>query len=149
MTELADEGSEQLSPDDLLRPPQEPIIFPNILRADRRWQQLPPGDVVYINATQPDSLPSTVTMLDQEGHPIQKHGHNWERPFQEPSRVPAVVIHTGARTIEEAYDEVVGKATRMLTRRLTRDPIKGVIEQNLGFVVIVEEKKNDGDSRFG
>lgn len=149
MTELADAGQDNLSPSDLLRPPQEPIVFPNILRSDRRWQQLPPGDIVYISASQPDVLPDRVTMLDQQGHPIQRHGSNWERPFQEPSRVPAVVIHTGPRSIEGAYDEVVGKAMRMLTRRLSRDPIKGVIEQNLGFLVIVEEKKEGGDSRVG
>lgn len=133
----------ELTPVDLLRPPQEPIVFPNILRSDRRWQQLPPGDIVYINAAQPDQLPENVTMLDQQGHPIQRHGHNWERPIFEPSRVPAVVIHTGTRTPDKSYEDVIEEATKKLTRRVHRDKLRGIVEQNLGFVVVVEDKGDD------
>lgn len=149
MSEPFEATQPELTPFDLLRPPQEPIVFPNILREDRRWQQLPPGEIVYMNTTQPDVLPATVTMLDQQGHPVQEHGHNRERPFSDPQRTPAVVIHTGPRNPDEAYDMVVGKATRMLTRHLTRDHLKRIIEQNLGFVVIVEDKIEGGDNRVG
>ncbi len=76
------EASEPVNPPDLLLSPQEPIVFPNLLLGDRRWQQLPPGNVVYMDASKidpekPDNhLPRTVVMLDQQGHPVQLHGHN-------------------------------------------------------------------------
>jgi hypothetical protein len=143
MSEPFEATQPELTPFDLLRPPQEPIVFPNFLRGDRRWQQLPPGDIVYINATKPDELPERVTMLDQQGHPIKRHGHNWERPIEEPSRVPAVVIHTGKRTPEQSYEDVIEEATKKLTRRVHRDTVGGIVEQNLGFVVIVEDKGED------
>ena len=149
MSEPFEAAQPELTPSDLLRPPQEPIVFPNILRNDRRWQQLPHGEIVYMNANQPDTLPTTVTMLDQQGHPVQENGHNRERAIDEPQRTPAVVIHTGPRSLEAPYDEIVAKATRMLTRHLTRDHLKRIVEQNLGFLVIVEDKIEGGDNRVG
>ena len=100
-----------------------------------------------MNANQPDTLPTTVTMLDQQGHPVQENGHNRERAIDEPQRTPAVVIHTGPRSLEAPYDEIVAKATRMLTRHLTRDHLKRIVEQNLGFLVIVEDKIEGGDKK--
>lgn len=143
MSEPFEATQPELTPSDLLRPPQEPIVFPNILRTDRRWQQLPPGEIVYIDANKPDTLPTTITMLNQQGHPVKEHGHNRERPFSEPQRVPAVVIHTGPRTPEQAYDLVIEEATEKLTRRTLRDNLKRIKEQHLGFVVIVEDKGKD------
>lgn len=148
MTEVID-APQALTAADLLRPPQEMIVFPNSLLQDSRWLQLPPGNVVYIDAKDPNTIPQSVTMLDKKGHPVQSHGHNLVKDFSAPQRVPAAIVHTGPRTPEESYNQVIAEATQMLTRKNRRDSLGRITEQYLGFVVVVEDKKDGGDNRKG
>lgn len=144
MTEVADAPQQILSPADLLKPPQGLIVFPEIIKSDPRWHQLPPGNIVYINAASPDVVPESVLMLDQNGNPEYQHGHIWERPITEPQRVPAVVIHTGPRTSSDSYDEIIGIARSITTKRDEIDS-NGAKQHHQGYVVIIEDKIKDGD----
>lgn len=144
MTEVAELSHQALTPADLLKPPHGLIVFPEIIKSDPRWQQLPPGNIVYINASSPDTVPESVLMLDQDGDPEYTHGHIWERPITEPQRTPAVVIHTGPRTPENSYDEVIAIARTMTTRKTDTDD-NGNKKHHQGYVIIVEDKVKGGD----
>jgi len=144
MTEVAELSHQALSSTDLLKPPHGLIVFPEIIKSDPRWQQLPPGNIVYTNATSSEVVPDTVLMLDQDGNPEYMHGHIWERSITEPQRTPAVVIHTGPRTPENSYDELIAIA-RTMTTRTTETDSDGVKHHHQGYVIIVEDRVKDGD----
>lgn len=146
MTEAVETGQLTLPSFDIIRPPHDPIVFPDFLKTDRRWLQLPPGNIVYAEAKSSDKLPDTVKMLDQQGNPVFENGHEWERPFDEPSRVPAVVLHTGPRTPKNSYDRIIAEARLITTRERERDSMGKIKAFHQGFVVIVEDKIKGGDT---
>lgn len=135
------EGS-QIGLSDILRSPQIPVEFPNGIRTTRLWQQLPPGQIAYLD-TRLD--PHTVHFLDQEGHPVMVHGVEKTEDIRkkEKAKNPAVVIHTPPRTPENSFGEYLDPVVERLTRKTTRDHLKRIIEQSMGVLVIVEDVGDD------
>ena len=113
--------------DELLGPPQEPLL-PFMLLASTFWLQLPPGNIAYIDAPDPFTIPNTVLMLDQKGIPVKLKGHKWERPFDEPQRVPAYVVQTPAREHDGSYDELLQTIRTKITRNEAHTGVLAVVE---------------------
>ena len=126
---------------DLTLQAQIPITIPEELRNLRLADQLPGGNVAYIDALEPDTLrlidPATWKTITRKGVDLRLGVEaNGGRKFS------GIIFHTPSRTQEESYEGEIAKLAPLLTR--TSKQTEGIItEQNLGTLFVVEDRGAD------
>jgi hypothetical protein len=139
MTTETSQGGAVFSEALVLRP-QTPMVIPREIMELRLAGQLPKGEIVYYDASEPDTL----RLVDpQTFKPIIRHGVEKRISIgQAHKRLAAVILRVPCRTPGNSYEEIIRRFSELLKRTSEREE-EIITQQNLGAIFIVEEKGED------